>query len=192
MSFTNIGQLGEKGKDGTTYLVKKRGREYAMKTFKKNRNQEKIQNEYNLQKKAGKAKISPIPYSVDLEKKFILMQKMDSHFFDEINEKKGVITQKRQKRILYILKKLDEIGVYHNDCNITNWMVKDGELYIIDFGFSKAITPSLLKRLKTETPNQVNMLIGVVITLKEVNVPEKSYRILLGKISKENREKYGL
>ena len=41
--YEKIKQLGEKGKEGVTYLVKtSKGKEYAMKTFKKNKSSEKL------------------------------------------------------------------------------------------------------------------------------------------------------
>ena len=37
-----IGRLGEKGRDGLTFLTKKGDDEYALKTFKKNRSTDKL------------------------------------------------------------------------------------------------------------------------------------------------------
>jgi len=50
-------QLGDKGKEGTTYLVTDtHGKEYAMKTFRKGKSSSRLYTEYSLQKKAGKNK----------------------------------------------------------------------------------------------------------------------------------------
>jgi hypothetical protein len=71
-------------------------------------------------------------------------------------------------------------------------MLKNGQIYLIDYGFSKEITPKLKKTLQTETPNARLMLIGLVLKLKEMKLPEKSYKYLIRYISDEDKEKFGL
>ena len=71
-----MGQIGNEGKDGITYLVIKNKVEYAMKTFKKRKSSQRIAKEAELQEKAANANISPKIFDVDLEKKFIVMEKI--------------------------------------------------------------------------------------------------------------------
>ena len=71
------------------------------------------------------------------------MDKLDKNLFDILKENKGKLSLKTQKRMIEIFKKLDEIGVYHGDPNPLNFMEKDGELYIIDFGFGSKIDEKL-------------------------------------------------
>lgn len=186
-------QLGEKGKEGTTFLVTdKRGREYAMKTFRKGKSSNTLYREYSLQYKASKVGVAPRVYNYDNVGKWILMEKMDCHFYEIIEKAKGNITKKQQERLYEIFTKLDKAGVFHNDANICNYMLKNKQIYLIDYGFSKEITPKLKKTLQTETPNARLMLIGLVLKLKEMKLPEKSYKYLICYISDEDREKFGL
>jgi predicted Ser/Thr protein kinase len=186
-------QLGEKGKEGTTYLVTDHhNTEYAMKTFRKGKSSSTLHKEYSLQKKAAKAGVAPRVYDYDTVSKWILMEKMDKHLYEQIEEKKGVLQKKQQLRLLEIFHKLDESCVFHNDANISNYMIKDGEIYLIDYGFAKEITPKLKKKLGTDRPNGRLMLIGLILKLKEMNLPEKSYKYLLREINKEDKSRFNL
>ena len=50
--YTKIRQLGNKGKEGITYLVNdEKGRQFAMKTFRKQKSSVMLKKEYELQKK---------------------------------------------------------------------------------------------------------------------------------------------
>ena len=167
-------QLGDKGKEGTTYLVKdKSGREYAMKTFRREKSSATLKKEYLLQKNASKKGIAPRVYDYDTVSKYIVMERMDRHLYEDI-KKKGVLTKKNQERILEIFDKLDEAKVFHGDANILNYMIKGEDIYIIDFGFSKEITDELLKKLKTNRPNYHLMTIGLILKLKELENEGKS------------------
>jgi predicted Ser/Thr protein kinase len=191
--YTRHKQLGEKGKEGTTYLVTdSRGKEYAMKTFRKGKSSSTLHKEYSLQKKAAKAEVAPRVHDYDTVGKWILMEKMDKHLYEKINEEKGVLHKKDQLRLLEIFEKLDQVGVYHNDANICNYMIKGDKIYLIDYGFAKEITPKLKKALGTDRPNGKLMLIGLVLKLKEMNVPEKSYKYLVRQIDKEDIMKFNL
>ena len=169
-SYTKYQQLGEKGKEGTTYLVKdKYGKEYAMKTFNKKKSPKTLKNEYLLQKKASGKNITPRVYTYDPVSKYIVMDKMDKHLYDDI-KKTGIISKKQQLRILEIFEKLDESNVFHGDANLLNYMVKNEQIYIIDFGFSKEITPKLIKQLETNRPNYHLMTIGFILKANENHV----------------------
>jgi predicted Ser/Thr protein kinase len=191
--YTRYEQLGEKGKEGITYLVRdKHGKEYAMKTFRKEKSSKTLKMEYALQKKASKKNITPRVYDYDTVSKYIVMAKMDSHLYEQLEKDKGILQKKQQERILEIFKKLDEAGVFHGDANLLNYMLKDGEIYIIDFGFSKEITPKLMKKLGSDRPNYHLMTIGLILKLKEMNMPEKSYKYLLKALPDQYKKKYGL
>ena len=191
--YTRHKQLGEKGKEGITYLVTDHhDKEYAMKTFRKGKSSSRLHKEYSLQKKASKVGVAPRVYEYDTIGKWILMEKMDKHLYDQLEEKKGVLHKKQQLRLLEIFKKLDDAGVFHNDANICNYMIKEEEIYLIDYGFAKEITPKLKKKLGTDRPNGRLMLIGLVLKLKEMNLPEKSYKYLLREVSKEDKSKFNL
>jgi tRNA A-37 threonylcarbamoyl transferase component Bud32 len=191
--YTRCEQLGEKGKEGTTYLVKDgNGKTYAMKTFRKGKSSSTLYKEYSLQKKASKAGVAPHVYEYDTVAKWILMEKMDSHLYDHMVKRKGVLSKKHQERLIEIFQKLDEVKVFHNDANICNYMLKDGQIYLIDYGFSKEIDSKLLKKLKTDCPNSKLMLIGLIMKLKEMKVPEKSYKYLKRKVDKEDLDRFQL
>lgn len=183
-------KLGQ-GKEGQTYLVTKKGRRYAMKRFKKQKSIAKIQKEFDFQKKACKYKICPKLYDINLIDKYIVMERMDSHFMDEAKKKNFVITKQQQNRFIEIYKILDKCKIFHNDSNTANYMIKNDQIYIIDFGLAKPITAKLEKKLGS-TPNYTLMTIGLVLKLKHFKFPSKSYKYLLDHISIENRAKYGL
>ena len=148
--YVRIKQLGEKGKEGTTFLVKiKNGAEYAMKTFRKNKSSSMLQKEAKLQKKASEFGISPNVIEVDTVSKYIVMERLDSHLFDNMKKQQKNLTKTQQKQIISLYKKLDKAGIFHGDANLLNYMYKDDKLYIIDFGMSKEITPALIKKLGT-------------------------------------------
>ena len=159
-----IKQLGDKGKEGVTYLVvDNKGKEYAMKTFKKNKSSRILKHEVNMQDRASKAGIAPIIIDVNTVGKTIVMEKMDCHLIERRKSKK--LTIKQQQNIIVIYKKLDQVGVFHGDSNILNYMYKGNKLYIIDYGFSKIITTTLIKKLGTNTPNLTIMTLGMILKL---------------------------
>jgi tRNA A-37 threonylcarbamoyl transferase component Bud32 len=143
--YKKVSKLGE-GKEGKTYFViDKKNKEYAMKTFKKTKSSDTLRTEYNLQKKASSVGVAPLVYDYDTIGKRILMEKMDEHLLDRIKEKKACV-KSQQLRILDIFKKLDEVSVFHNDANLSNYMLKGDTIYLIDYGFAKEITPKLKKK----------------------------------------------
>jgi len=185
-------QLGNKGKEGVTYLViDKNDNQYAMKTFKKTKSSKKLYLEFYLQKKASKAGVAPIVYEYDTVGKWIVMEKMDSHLLDKLKEG-YILTKKDQERIIEIYKELDDCGVFHNDANLCNYMIKKNKIYLIDYGFSKKINSALVKKVGTDRPNSKLMLIGFILKLKENNVNPFSYKYLMKKVEKEDRERYNL
>jgi tRNA A-37 threonylcarbamoyl transferase component Bud32 len=192
--YEKIKQLGNKGKEGITYLVKDKiaNKEYAMKTFNKRKSIENIKRESELQKIAGDVGISPKVIYVDLVSNNIVMDKMDEHLFDVMKRQNGDLTEIQQKQILDIFNKLDEINVFHGDSNLLNYMLKNDQIYIIDFGMSKMIDDKLKKKLKENRPNFTLMNLGFILKLKELKCPDSSYKYLIEHVIDENKKKYGL
>jgi tRNA A-37 threonylcarbamoyl transferase component Bud32 len=144
--YKYIKQLGNKGRDGVTYLVKdENGKEYALKTFGEDKSRKKIVIEYLLQKRAADAGIAPKVYYCDLLNKRILMERMDSHLV-ELLCKERCLTSSHKLQLFNIFKKLDEIGILHNDSNLCNYMLKGNRIYLIDYGFSIEITEKMYKQ----------------------------------------------
>jgi tRNA A-37 threonylcarbamoyl transferase component Bud32 len=184
--YKRIKQLGEPGKEGTTYLVRDvHGKDYAMKTFRKTKSSNRLRREANFQKIAYKAGISPKVYDYDIVSKYILMQKMDKHLYDVLKANGGVLLKYQQQRIIEIFQILDKIGIFHNDANISNYMLLGKQIYIIDFGFAKEI------KNKTN-PNMTLMLIGFILKLKELHAPEKSYALLKTYLKPEDVTRFNL
>lgn len=187
--YTRKNQLGD-GKEGTTYaVIDHKGRELAMKTFRKTKATTTLKREYKLQKKAAKSGIAPKIYDINTIDKWLVMEKMDGHFFVP---GKDTLTKKEQKRIIEIYKILDDTKIFHRDCNLMNYMVKKGQIYLIDYGMAREITPKMIKSIGTSHPNYRLMTIGLVLKLKEKNFKSESYKYLLKHISKDDRKKYGL
>jgi tRNA A-37 threonylcarbamoyl transferase component Bud32 len=191
--YKKYNQIGNTGKDAKTYLVKdKYGSEYAMKTFKKAKSGKKISEEVVLQKLCSDAGISPKVVDYDTESKFIVMEKMEKHLFEVLNEQGGVLTMAQQKQILHIFKTLDNVGVFHGDSNIMNYMYRGNTLYIIDFGYGKRIDEAQIKKLGTKTPNMEIMLLGFILKLREFKCPVESYKTLATHISPQKRTEFNL
>jgi tRNA A-37 threonylcarbamoyl transferase component Bud32 len=189
--YVKIKQLGEEGKDGITFLVKTQKNEhFAMKTFKDKKSNHAIEKEAYLQSLAVKQGISPAIKEVDTVLNFIVMEKMDGHLHDIMKTQNGNLTKSQQLNILDIFQKLDSAKVFHGDANILNYMYYKNKIYIIDFGMSIEITPALIKKLGTNTPNMSIMLLGFILKLKEMKCPESSYKYLAPKLSKTDREKF--
>ena len=91
--YTKIQQLGNKGKEGITYLVKTNDDlKYAMKTFKKNKSSDKLRKEARFQEIASEYNISPKIIEIDTVSKYIVMEKLDKHLFDVLKEKNGILS----------------------------------------------------------------------------------------------------
>lgn len=178
--YERVKQLGERGKEGVTYLVRtKDGKEYAMKTFRKQKSSITLKREADLQRLAAAQNISPDVIEIDTVFKYIVMEKMDRHLIDVMKKQNGDLTKSQQLAIIKLFKKLDTAGVFHADSNLLNYMYKKRKLYIIDFGMAKQITPKLIKKLGTSTPNMSIMLLGFILKLKELKCPETSFQYLL-------------
>ena len=191
--YKRIRQLGNKGKEGTTYLVvDNKNREFAMKTFRKTKSSNTLKIEYNLQKKAASVGISPRVVEYDSISKYIVMEQMEYHLTEVLKKNKGRLSRNYQYQILEIFEKLDEVGVFHGDSNILNYMVKGGKVYIIDFGFSKEINDKLVKKLGTATPNVSIMTLGLILKLKELKCDTFSWKYLIKKLSTKDIEKFEL
>lgn len=174
--YTRQSQLGNPGKEGTTYLVSDRhGNEYAMKTFRRQKSSDTLRNEAELQKLAAEGDAAPIVIDIDTVHKYIVMERMDRHLLDVMKKQKGILTTTQQRQIINLYRKLDSSGVFHGDANPMNYMYRGRKLYMIDFGMAKPITSSLVKKLGTETPNVHIMSLGMILKLKEMGCPPESY-----------------
>ena len=185
-------QLGEKGHQGTTYSVLTAdGIEYAMKTFRKHKSSTNLQKEFDLQKLAANCGACGNVIDLDTVSKYIIMEKMDFHLVDVLKEQ-GTLTKLQQKQIIHIYKKLDNAKVFHGDANLLNYMYKGSKLRIIDFGSASAITPSLIRKLGTDTPNITIMTLGLILKLKDMKYPKTSYEYLIKYLTDEQRLQFGL
>jgi tRNA A-37 threonylcarbamoyl transferase component Bud32 len=185
-------QLGEKGKEGTTFLVRtKDGSEYAMKTFRKQKSSTNLRREADLQKMVATLGVSPQVIEIDTVSKYIVMEKLDLHFVDLLKQQNGILTKRQQKQIISIYKKMDRARVFHGDANLLNYMYKGDKLYIIDFGMAREITPSLIKKLGTETPNMHIMSLGMALKLRDLKCPSRSYSYIVKHLCEDQRSQFG-
>jgi predicted Ser/Thr protein kinase len=176
--YTRIKQIGNKGKQSIIYEVtNNKNNIFAMKTFKKNKSSNHLKIEYNLQKKASSIDIAPKVIEYDSVSKYIVMEKMDEHLLDVIQHQ-GTLTKTQQLRILEIFKELDNIGIFHSNPNINNYMIKDNKIYIIDFGSATEINTKLIKLLGTNTPNTKIMTLELINTLIRLSLPSSSWKYL--------------
>ena len=193
IKYELVGQLGEKGKEGRTLSVRdKFDTEYAMKTFRRNKSCKKLEEEIRLQRICSDAGISPKIVDYCLEEKYVVMEQMNCHLLDKMKEIGGIVTDEEQRQLINIFKKLDKIKVFQGDANILNYMIRDGKIYIIDFGFSQYIDDKLIEKLQTKTPNYELMLLGFILKLKEMNCPVQSYNILKSHLSEQKRIQFNI
>lgn len=191
--YTRVRQLGNKGKEGITYLVTdSKGHEFAMKTFRKGKSSNTLKMEYILQKKAASVGVAPRVVEYDTVSKYIVMEKMDIHLIDLMKKQKGSLSRSQQYRILDMFEKLDSVGVFHGDSNILNYMVKGSTMYMIDFGFSKEIDSKLVKKLGTDKPNIRMMTLGLVLKLKELKCPSTSWKYLKKHLTADEISNFGI
>jgi len=190
--YTKIKQLGKKGKEGTTFLVQKDNDKYAMKTFRPTKSVSTLNREAELQKRATLEGISPPVIDVNLVEKYIVMEKLDHHLIDIISKNNNELSILYQKKIIDIYNKLDSIGIFHGDANLLNYMVKGRKLYIIDYGMAREITPALVSKLGTTTPNLNIMTLGFILKLRSMGLGRSSYEYLLTQLSHRQLEKFDL
>jgi predicted Ser/Thr protein kinase len=173
--YTRTKQIGNKRKKSIIYEVTdNKNNIFIMKTFKKNKPSNQLKLEYNIQKKASLFDIAPKVIEYDSISKYIVMEKMDEHLLDVI-QLQGTLTQHQQLRILEIFKVLDNIGIFHSNPDINNYMIKNNKIYIIDFGSAVEINSKLIK---TNTPNTQIMTIELINTLNKLKIPSSSWKYL--------------
>ena len=179
--FIKIKQLGKKGKEGTVFLVidSKDGKKYAMKTFKTRKSSKTLTTEAEFQIEAYKAGVAPKVILYSPEGKFIVMDLMERTLMQIIEDQKGHLTENQQKQIIDLYRKLDKIGIVHNDANPLNIMEKKGRLYLIDYGFTKLSSHKNFK--KYNEPNFQLMPLGLLLWLKG-KVSTSSWKYLRSQI----------
>ena len=192
--YRYIKQLGYSGKEGTTYLVENihNNRKFAMKKFRKYKSSKRLRQEAELQNMAAAEGISPLVIDIDTVSKYIVMEKMNKHLLDVLKQTNGVLSTSLQKQIIKIFRKLDYAGVFHGDANLTNYMLKNSKLYIIDFGMAKEITVKLMKKLGTKTPNIDIMTLGFILKLRDFGIPKESYKILIKHLNQDQIKQFKL
>lgn len=190
--YKKVRQLGQEGKEGTTYLVidNSTGKRYAMKQFRPSKSIDKMTREAELQQVASENGLSPMVIDVNNHYRYIIMEKLDKSLFEILREGRGDLSEDLQMQIIRILKKLDEIRIFHADPNPSNFMVRGKKLYIIDYGFSKKIDKRLITKHGTENLNMHFMVLGFLLKIKEIcgKVPLYKYKVLVKYLSQEQRQ----
>ena len=168
--YKKISQIGSDSKEGCTWIVRRRGKDYAMKEYKNaNKSCDKIEDDVFYQTECAKHGLTPKIIEYSLDPKYIVMEKLDETLFEYMVRNKGKIPVKHQNRIVKILKDLDELEIFHGDPNLTNFMrsKEEDKFYIIDFGMSKDMQSKNNKRKYGETPNKKFMIPGLYMKMKE-------------------------
>jgi len=183
--YNVISQLGEKGREARAFLVEDKFQcTYAAKQFRKNKSENAIINEINLQRKCSKYDISPKIVDYNLKHKYIVMEKMGCHLTQMIVDSGGRLSEFHQKSIVNMMKMLDKIGVFQSDPNLLNYMVKNGKIYMIDFGAVQG--PEAFT--KTPTPNMSIGLVAFILKLKDVGFPPTTYSYILSRLPQDKKQ----
>lgn len=177
--YIRIKQLGNKGKEGTVYLVEDTytGNRYAMKCFRKNKSSKNLLREVALQDRASTMGVCPKIIDYDTISKYIVMEYLDHNLYDMLKKRNGLLSQNYQKQMISIFTKLDKIGIFHNDASPLNFMIHNKKLYIIDFGYAKEINIDLIRKHDTKRPNLKFMPLGFILKMHSI-VPTVTYDIL--------------
>ena len=185
--YIRLSQLGKPGKEGTVYLVvDKKGRKYAMKTFRKTKSAKTLEKEAFYQYLASKQGISPRVIEYNSEEKYIVMDILNQTLLDIVKAQNGKLTNEQQNQVLLLYKKLDSIGIMINDPNPLNIMEKDGKFFAIDYGFAKFTDHKDFKDYPY--PNYQLMPLGLLLLLKD-RCPTKDWTVIRNAISPEIRLK---
>lgn len=138
--YTTISKIDQiDGKNSICYNVKKKyGRTiYVKKTFKKNKSVKKIIKEAKIQDIAFKLGVAPKIIEYDIIDNYIIMDKLDKHLISiNILNKNLKLTKQQQHRIVDIFKLLSTEKIIHGDTHVFNFMLKNNQIYLIDYGKS--------------------------------------------------------
>jgi serine/threonine protein kinase len=186
--YVRVKRIGEHGQESTTYLVTtKSGTEYIMKTFRKHKSSAILHKEADLQKIAADAGTAPNIVDEDTVSKYIVMEKMDKDLASIMVEQGNSLTRDQQKQIIAIHKKLDKAGIFHGDIDLANYMYRNDTLLITNFGQAREITPSLIQKLGTDSPNMSISLLALALKLREMGCPSSSYDYIVKYLSPEQK-----
>ncbi len=191
--YTRISQLGEKGKEGTVYLVRdSAGHEYALKQFAKTKSERTLEKEAALLGKAAEFGIAPKLVKYDTAESYIVMEKLEKSLFDVMKESNGKLSKALQREMVNIFKVLDRIQIFHADPSPLNFMLDaSGKLRIIDFGFAKHIDAKLQKEHGTTDVNMKFMPIGFILKMKDL-MPPSAFPVLLMYVNETDRALLGV
>ena len=180
----NATQLGLDGKEGKTYqeklkqkysgdvlglkVVASRGMQVAVKTFKSTKSAARILKEAGHQQDCAQVGTAPSVLGVSVSEKYIVMQKLDSLPVETFANEE--MPEELQFAICGLMGLMDNAKVLHNDMNARNVMLDtSGRPWIIDFGLSKTITKTIIKK-QGEHPNIRCTLWGLVRGFKRCKV----------------------
>jgi serine/threonine protein kinase len=162
-----IEKLGSRGKDAQVYSCQKttRSKIMALKMFRKNKNEEGIESEFNFLKKAYRLNLAPKPIAYSLTKKYITMEMIGKNTLFHYIQKNHKMTTRQQKDMIEILEILDKNDLFHGDVSPSNFMIDNtGRMYIIDFGMSKKIDD----KFKLKNGDNSNIKLGIVFFILKI------------------------
>ncbi len=191
--YQRLEQLGEKGKEGTVYLVQTdAGEQFAMKQFAKTKSEKTLAKEAALLGKAAEFGIAPKMIEYDTNNNFIVMEKLDRSLFEIMRDNGGKLNKGLQREMINIFKVLDRIQIFHADPSPLNFMVDaNGKLKIIDFGFAKPIDIKMEREQGTKEVNMKFMPFGFILKMKEFVEPA-TFPVLLMYVSEQERAMLGI
>ena len=143
--------------------------------------------ETNLQIKASELGLSPKIYEIFLndDKGGIIMEKMeytvDQLIVDVLKSDlsdtyKVTIIYSIIENMFYIIKKLGDNKILHGDIHFGNFMIKNNEIKIIDFGLGRIIKKSMSYKL------YLDQIKNFLIIYDENSIAVKKYPEIMGKV----------
>lgn len=176
-------------------LVKERIRKgYRLKEIDIPLRKIRTQREANLMEKARRAKVQvPEIYKVDKEKAILEMDFINGKLLDR------VLNESLAKKLGKEVAKLHSAGIIHGDLTTSNLIVKDNEIYFIDFGLGEFSSSTekrgvdlrvLKEAIRANHPGRAEKLTDIILYNYKRNI-EGGEKILerLEKIEKRGRYK---
>jgi serine/threonine protein kinase len=174
--LARVSHLGPQlGHSGQTARVHASGQN-AVKIFNADIPAERIRREAVLQREAARQGLAPRVVSWDSTS--ITMERMDETLYHRLKRDGFRMAEPLQRRFIEILRGLDELRIFHGDPNPLNFMLKDGRLYIGDFGMASRITAATAAEHRTWGVNMAYMPMGFLMRLADVVKGTPDYKVI--------------
>lgn len=125
------------GGQGATAVVRGPEGVAVTKQFKPKKSVARIQKEIAFGRRAAAAGFGPRILLVDIAHRMFIMEAMDETLCGRWVRQGKRLTWEQMEELADLVRRCREAGIYHNDHKCLNIMLKDGRMFLIDYGFAK-------------------------------------------------------